>query len=147
MHPCSAPLPCLTLCDPMDCNPPGSSVLGISQERILDRAAISSSKVSSWPRDGTRVSCISCIGRQILYWCTTWEALSTRVNPKINGGLWGIMTYQYRFISCNKCISLVQGVDNAGGCTWQGCGGRGVWELCAFLLQCFCEPKTTLKII
>ena len=63
----------------------------------------------------------------------------TRVNPKINGGLWGIMTYQYRFISCNKCISLVQGVDNAGGCTWQGCGGWGVWELC--------EPKTTLKII
>ena len=30
------------------------------------------------------------------------------MNPKINGGLWGIMTYQYRFISCNKCISLVQ---------------------------------------
>ena len=27
---------CLTLCDPMDCSPPGSSVLGILQARILE---------------------------------------------------------------------------------------------------------------
>ena len=31
---------CLTLCDPMDCNPPGSSVHGILQARILEGAAI-----------------------------------------------------------------------------------------------------------
>ena len=35
---------CSTLCDPMDCSPPGSSVHGISQVRILERAAISSSR-------------------------------------------------------------------------------------------------------
>ena len=32
---------CLILCDPMDCSPPGSSVHGISQARILERVAIS----------------------------------------------------------------------------------------------------------
>ena len=42
---------CLTLCDPMDCSPPGSSVRGISQERILESVALSYSRVSSRPRD------------------------------------------------------------------------------------------------
>ena len=64
----------LTLCDPMDCSPPGSSVLGVSQARILERVAISSSRGSSRSRDQTCNSCISCIGRQILYHCTTWGA-------------------------------------------------------------------------
>ena len=44
---------CLTLCDPMDCSPPGSSVHGILQARILEWVAISLSRGSSWPRDGT----------------------------------------------------------------------------------------------
>ena len=58
---------CLTLCNPMDCSLPGSSVHGISQARILEWVAISCSRRSSQHRDQTRVSCISCIGRQILY--------------------------------------------------------------------------------
>ena len=57
---------CLTLCDPMDCSPPGSSVHGISQARILERIAISFSRGSSWPRDWICISSISCIGRHIL---------------------------------------------------------------------------------
>ena len=62
---------CLTLWDPMDCSPPGSSVHGIFQERILEWVAISYSRASSWPRNWTWVSCISCIGREILYhWAT-----------------------------------------------------------------------------
>ena len=60
-------LSCPTLCDPMDCNPPGSSVRGILQARILEKIAISSSRASSWLRNQTRVSCISCIDRWILY--------------------------------------------------------------------------------
>ena len=40
------------LCDPMDCGPPGFSVHGISQAKILEWVAISSSRGSSWPRDG-----------------------------------------------------------------------------------------------
>ena len=47
---CSVAQPCLTLCDYMDLGPPrGSSVHGISQARILERAAICSSRVSSHP--------------------------------------------------------------------------------------------------
>ena len=44
---------CLTLCDPMDCRPPGSSVYGILQARILEWVVISSSRGSSRPRDQT----------------------------------------------------------------------------------------------
>ena len=62
---------CATLCNPMDCSPPGSSVHGIAQERILEWIAISSSSRSSQSRDQTHVSCVSCIGRHILYHCAT----------------------------------------------------------------------------
>ena len=51
-------------CDPMDCGPPDSSVHGISQAKILEWVAVSTSKESFPPRDQTR---ISCINRQILY--------------------------------------------------------------------------------
>ena len=54
---------CPTLCDPMDCSLPGSSVHGIFQARILEWVAISFSRGTSWPRDRTRVSCI--VGRYL----------------------------------------------------------------------------------
>jgi len=44
---------CLTLYEPMDYSPPGSSVHGIFQARILVWVAISFSRVSSWPKDQT----------------------------------------------------------------------------------------------
>ena len=50
---------CPTLCDPMDYSPPGSSVHGIFQARILEWVAISFSREYSRPRDRTRVSCIT----------------------------------------------------------------------------------------
>ena len=58
---------CPTLCNPMNCSPPGSSVHGILQTRILEWVSISFSKGSSQPRDQTCVSYVSCIGRQVLY--------------------------------------------------------------------------------
>ena len=48
--------PCLALCNPKDCSPPGSSVHEILQTRILLWVAISFSRGSSQPRDQTRVS-------------------------------------------------------------------------------------------
>ena len=48
--------PCLTLCDPMDYSPPGSSVYGILQARILEWVAMPSPMESSQPRDWTHVS-------------------------------------------------------------------------------------------
>ena len=56
-------------------SPAGSSVHGILQAGILEGVAISFSRESSHLRDWTRISCTSCIGGQILYHCTTWEAL------------------------------------------------------------------------
>ena len=50
---------CLTLCSPMDCSPPGSSLHGISHPRILEWVAISFSRGSFPPRDRSCVSCLA----------------------------------------------------------------------------------------
>ena len=50
---------CPTLCDPMDCNPPGSSVHGILQAGILEWVAMPSPRGSSQLKDQTEVSCIA----------------------------------------------------------------------------------------
>ena len=75
---------CPTLCDPVDCSPPISSVHGILQARILECVAISFSRGSSRPRDQTQVSHIA--GRRFNLWaireaprpmqvshCVDWE--------------------------------------------------------------------------
>ena len=59
---------CPTLCDPMDCILPGSSIDGIFQAKILEWVAISFSRRSSWPRDWTQVSHI--VGRRSPVWGT-----------------------------------------------------------------------------
>ena len=58
---------CPTLCDPMYHSPPGFSVHGILQTRILGWVAMTSSRGSSQPRDWTQVSCYLLHCRQILY--------------------------------------------------------------------------------
>ena len=57
---------CPTLYNPINCSPPGSSIRGILQARILEWIALSSSRGSSRPRDQNFVSYVSCIGRWIL---------------------------------------------------------------------------------
>ena len=73
---------CLTLCDPMDCSPPGSSAHGIFQARTLECTAISFSRGSSQSRDWTHVYCISCSGRWILYHWANWEAFNSYTKYK-----------------------------------------------------------------
>ena len=58
---------CLTLCDPVDCSPPGSSLHGHPQARILELVSMPSSRGPFQPRDPTCIFYISCIGRQVLY--------------------------------------------------------------------------------
>ena len=73
--PCAQLLSCVQLFGtPKHCNPTGSSVHVIFQERILEWIAISFSRGSSQPRDQTCISCVSCIGTWILYHCTIWES-------------------------------------------------------------------------
>ena len=69
---------CQTLCDPMDCSPPGSSVHGILQARVLEWVAILFSRISSLRRDRTQVSHIA--GRFFTVW-TTKEAAQGKDRP------------------------------------------------------------------
>ena len=62
---------CSILCDPMDYSPPGSSVHGILQAKILEWVAMSSSRESSGSRDQTHVS----LAGEFFTTSTTWEAL------------------------------------------------------------------------
>ena len=58
---------CWTHCNRMVSSPPGPSVYGILQGRILEWVAMFSSRGSSQPRDQTFISYVSCIGRWVLY--------------------------------------------------------------------------------
>ena len=66
---------CSTVCNPVDCSPPGSSVHGISRQEYSCGLPFPPPRESSQPRDRTQTSCVSCIGRWILYLWATWEAL------------------------------------------------------------------------
>ena len=88
---CVLPLQsCVSLCDPMNCSPEGSSVHGILQARILKWVAISSSKGSSQPKDWTHVSYVSCSGRGFFTTSATWKP------------------HRYRYISSVQWLSRVQ---------------------------------------
>ena len=73
---------CPTLCDPVDCSPPRSSVHGIFQARILEWGAISFSRGSSRPRDRTQVSHVA--GRCFNLWATREAHIKCleRANPQ-----------------------------------------------------------------
>ena len=77
---------CPTLCDPTDYSPPGSPVHGILQAKILEEKYISSSRGPPWPRDQTRISCISCTSKWILYHRITREAEFTYTPSKLSKG-------------------------------------------------------------
>ena len=73
---------CLTLCNPMDCSLPGSSVHGILQVRIVQGVAIPFSRGSSWPRDQTQVSYTA--GRFFTIWATR-EGFCWKSRPESDG--------------------------------------------------------------
>ena len=111
--------PCLTLCHPVDCGPLGSSVHGILQARIMEWVAISSSKGFSLPRDQTHISCVSCIGRWILHYCTTWEVVKT-----IRNGLCGnYHEINYTTELLHLCLSppLSHYIKNISKKLWEWC--------------------------
>ena len=96
---------CLTLCDSLDCSPPGSSVLGISQARTLEWVAISFSGGFSWPRDRT---CVSCIGRRIVYHWASRESNTWMCRKKmllLAVGHWSAMKEFYLQKAKNGIVS------------------------------------------
>ena len=70
MHACSHELSS-TLGTSMNYSPPDPLSMGFPGREILEQVIVTSTKGSSRPRDQICISCVSCIGRQILYHCTT----------------------------------------------------------------------------
>ena len=90
---------CPTLCNPVGCSPPGSSVHGIHQARILERVAMPSSRGSSPPRDRT--------------WSPAWQADSLPLSHR------GFAFLLSLFGTSVPCVSP--------GSPWRGAGGGGRW--------------------
>ena len=92
---------CPTLCDPMDCSLPCSSVHGIFQARVLEGVAISFSRGSSWPRDRTPVSCI--VGRFFTLWAYPFDYSSSTITSLILSGT--LLDICWNF-SCYTCALI-----------------------------------------
>ena len=114
---CLDPPSCLTLCDPMDCSLPGSSVHGILQATILEWVAMPSSRGSSQPRDGTHVSCNSFIGRRILYHWATWKAWRVIILNNKKGVLYH---FSLLLVSCCSDSKLCLTLCNPVSCIMPG---------------------------
>ena len=99
---------CLTPCDPTDCSPPGPSVSGILQARILEWVAIPF--FSSLPDPGIEPGS-SALQADSLPSEPPWKP----GYPNVIYGLWVIMMCQHRLIDCNKCTTAVQVVHDGGG--------------------------------
>ena len=118
LYGCSLTKLCPTLCDPMDCSPPGSFVHRISQAGILERIAISFSRGSSQPRNRT---CISCTGRWVLYqWATCGTFfLPTAVMPCSVTVSWAVPQFHRPIITLREtkytrhAVGIIQGVERS----------------------------------
>ena len=71
----TSPQSCPTLWNSTDRSPPGSSVHGILQARVLEWVSVPSSRVSSWPRDQT---CLSCIAAELFITKSLRKSLKTQ---------------------------------------------------------------------
>ena len=112
---------CPTLCDPMDWSPPGSSVYGILQARMLEWVAIFYSRMSSWLRDWTHVSCIA--GRFLTVWITREMLEAINISLPHAFSLWElpksqsseVIDYKGRYLcSFNRLIQMVTTLIKTG---------------------------------
>ena len=94
----------LTLCNPRDYSPPGSSAHGIFQARMLECVAISYSRGSSWPREWAHISCVSSIGRQALHHCPAWEVKQVNTEPSWQTVM-GHISVSFQGLVCYLCTS------------------------------------------
>ena len=122
---------CPILWDPMDCSPPGSSVHGILQPRILEWVAMPFSRGSSQPRDRTQVSCIAGGFFTVL---ATKEAHSKHGSCHSDDGLSSTTVTSclvlgglllWRLATCWACLVLLDWNTASLGIVQLGLGNRG----------------------
>ena len=106
---------CLTLCDPMNCSPPGSSVQRISQARILEWVAISFSRGSSWTRDQTQVSFMA--GWFFTVWATILFILRLERTPETHS------LYMFLPILTGGSMPKMDTLDKGWFTLWMGQSG------------------------
>ena len=139
----------LSLCKSMDGSAPGSSVRGFLQARILEWVAISSSMKFSPPRDRIPFSCISCIGRRILYQWAPWE-VQKRGRVFLYSLLLALWPFPWEYTShvwsftgtsCNWVSLWSQGRNKMPGfCSW-----KYIWGLDSSVFVRIC-PKDLRRI-
>ena len=136
-----------TLCDPMDCSPPGASLHGVLQARMLEWVAMPSSRGSSPPRDRTHIACAPCIAGGFFMpeppgkcnWCLrppseylyfyVWICFSSFWSCR----LWGTPnSYQSKKPSHRPCASATESENHPEeeaslAVQQQGSGGRTVY--------------------
>ena len=116
----------------MDCNPPGSSVHGISQERTLEWVVISVSKGSSQPRDRTHISSILCIAGRFLtnsfqFYCLNsnlYLYTSHTFHPKVSPSGGSKSSFHIHGSQDNECLRW---------CQYHGRGKSGIVALTAIV--------------
>ena len=105
---------CPTLCEPLDCIPPGFYVHGILQARILEWIGIPFSRGSSHPRHQTQISCIIArfftiwATRKSKIWNTSWVCMSSLHKEKFMVIFKSLFSYIFCFApAVFKTIPLI----------------------------------------
>ena len=96
-----------SFCDPMDCSPLDSSHHGILRARILEWVAMLSSRGSSWPRDWTRTSYISCIEADSLPLVPLGELLNELEMNKVLSNLWYLCFWYVMLYKKNEKLKII----------------------------------------
>ena len=118
---CSITQSCPTLCDLMDWSPPTRLLCpwNFPGRNTGVRCHFFSSRDSSQPRDQTWVSCISCIGRWILYHCATWAAQAQSILTHKE------YTQEYRHFQSYKAVLVIGAITSVNRVKELY---RGLWE-------------------
>ena len=100
---------CLTLCNPMDCSLPGSSVHGILQARLLEWVAFSFSRGSSWPRDPALQESLHHLSHQGSLLLRDISKYKDRSTLKVSADTWFYLIIYKQYIRIrNESIHLFQ---------------------------------------
>ena len=97
------------LCEPMDCNLPGSSDLGILQARVLEWVPVPFCRESSQLRNRTHISYFFCLGRQVLYHsCHLGSLLHNCIPIQV----FNLQKYHFLGLTLQKCRPIIPGMSS-----------------------------------